>query len=798
MPSIWHAAVLSPPYSTLSYLAPPCFGGQGLRPGQRVVVPLGNSVRMAILLAEASPNDAPQGVELKELLWPVDRHPLLSQEYLEMVEHLAARQMAEPGRILGGLLPGGLRIASLDYMVYGDARPKAIKPRALAAMDWKEKELLARAWQEGRMEVKQRIKRLAREYVHVAHDPPWPVRPSAKRQIAVLEHVWDKGVAELGALRGALGPEAVQVAKLLADRGLLRITPEPPEWWGGNACQDQVCVTEDANQRPALTPEQETALSGLRKALHGGADKPWLLHGVTGSGKTRLYLELALECLRAGRSAYLLAPEVALACKLRQEARVFFAAAPDGFSLPEERIVLSHGYLPPTEREEIFLKLARAKEPMLITGTRSALFTPAPAPGLFVLDEEHDASFKQDERLTYQAKEVAYFLARQSSGLLVLGSATPDVKTHHAAEFHHIERAMLNTRVGSGTLPEVELLNICGLNPTEHLLAPQAQALLKTTVDAGDQAVIMLNRRGYSPLMYCLDCGQTLKCGDCDIGLTYHKGRERLVCHYCGQGHPFPMICPGCGGSSYLPMGEGTEKLEEALAHLLPSEAGVLRLDRDSARRPGRMEDILGAFAQGKSQVLVGTQMLSKGHHFPNVTLVIAADGDLGLNLPDYRAAERTFQLLVQVSGRAGRGEKPGRVCIQTRDPKHPCWEFIKNHDYLGFAAKELELRKARSYPPYSKLGLIRMSFPKDFSPGMSLVTGLAHTVREQGKRLGVLALGPAPAPLGLLRGRKRFHCLLKAEAWPPIRELYHHAQTAIPAKGEVRIALDLDPVDML
>ena len=497
----------------------------------------------------------------------------------------------------------------------------------------------------------------------------------------------------------------------------------------------------------------------------------------------------------------LLAPEVALALKLRRDAARRFPGVP---------LYLFHGYQSPALRERVFRELAaRARAeppaPCLVAGTRSALFLPLPALGAVVLDEEHDASFKQDEGLHYQAKEVAWSRASRHKALLVLGSATPDVKTFYAARRGLFPLAVLPRRVGGGTLPGVELVDIRD-NGGDSPLAPAALEALRDTVKRGEQAVVLLNRRGYAPLMYCLDCGAVARCPHCDIGLTYHKRREQLVCHYCGYTRPFPSPCSACRGLHYLPMGEGTERLEERLAGeelagVLPSGARVLRLDRDSTRRPGRMEEILAAFARQEAQVLVGTQMLSKGHHFPNVTLALIADADLGLNLPDYRAAERTFQLLVQSAGRSGRGEKPGRVLVQTRDVGHYCWEFVERADYEGFYEREIALREKRRYPPFVKLALVRVSFPQEWKEGPGLLGALASALREAGREAGVTVLGPAPAPLARLQGRLRYQCLLKAADWQAVRRTYGRAsRRTLPgvAPREWRVSLDLDPVNML
>lgn len=784
----WAAALLSPPFATLTYLHPEGFSHTLPQPGMRFLAPVGQSLRVVLLLHPTDPTVATdQGLQLKPLLWPLEQDPLLRPGYLELVRQLSLRQLHSQGQILGSLLPLPLRTSKVRYSLPFAGRARTLTPRDLAQLPPQERAELALAWQERRMRVHDAAV-AAEDVARVVNDPPWPVRPSATRQLAVLEYLWERGEAARRMLLADLGSSAGPVLNELVSRGLVELGPP-------RAGEDEELPLPDAADEPFdFTPQQLAALDGpegLEAALCSPQGETRLLFGVTGSGKTAVYLELARRALALGRSVLLLAPEIALAYNLRR-------AALSRFPDCAEQVLLYHGSLPPQERSKRFRRAAEAQGPLLVVGTRSALFLPVADPGCVILDEEHDSSFKQDERLNYQAKEVGWFLARQHKGLLVLGSATPDVKTFYAARQGLTPCLSLPSRISDCGLPAIDLVDIRGLRPTEQLLAGETVAVLRETVARGEQAIIMLNRRGYSPLMYCLDCGRVAKCGHCDIGLTYHKGRERLVCHYCGQSRAFPLVCEGCGGCNYLPMGEGTERLEESMATALPPEARVLRLDRDSTRRPGRMEEILAAFARGEAQVLVGTQMLSKGHHFPNVTQVVVADGDLGLNLPDYRAAERTFQLLVQVAGRAGRGDKPGRVLIQTRDPAHACWQSIRGCDYESFYRAELALREKRRYPPFVKLALIRISYPLQWEPGPGVLAELARTARDGGKAEGVQVLGPAPAPLKLLRGRQRFHCLLKGADWQALRRVYAPVAAVGGGHKDLRLSLDLDPVDML
>lgn len=784
-------ALLSPPYATLAYACPAWWPHALRRPGLRVAVPLGRgALRAAVLLDEGQERvDVPEGVEVRALAWPLESVPLLTSEYLEMVRHLALRQCRTPGDILGRMLPQGLRSAQARLREFVEGKPRVYSIKALDALPVERRAALAAMLAgaaPGRADMlPPRGDAAEGEICVLRADPPWPTRPLATRQIAVLDYLLENGSRSRRALLAALGEGAGPALEVLLQRGHVVIRPLDE---GEEEAEAGTELLPPPPPAFALSAPQAAAAEAFVKALDSGKAAGELLFGVTGSGKTAVYLELAKACLARGRSMLLLAPEVALALKLRRDAACALPGAP---------IYLHHGYQSPARRENFFRLLAARREPCLVVGTRSALFLPLPRLGAVVLDEEHDASFKQDESVIYQAKEVAWYLAAQHQGLLVLGSATPDVKTFHAVQSGRLPMRRLAQRVGGGALPDIRLVDISGQTGSGAPLAPESEAALRTVLKRGEQAVVLLNRRGYAPLMYCLACRKAARCPQCEIGLTYHKGRERLACHYCGYSTPFPAVCPHCKSMHYLPMGEGTEKLAEHLTALASPLGKVLRLDRDSTRRPGRMEEILEAFARQEAQILVGTQMLSKGHHFPNVTLALVADGDLGLNLPDYRAAERTFQLLVQSAGRAGRGEKPGAVLIQTRDAGHYCWDFIRRGDFEGFYAAEIARREKRRYPPFVHLAMIRISYAADCAQGPTAFSALASVLRALGRTAGISVLGPAPAPLALLRGRRRFHCLLKGDDWSALRHIY--VQAARQADSRVlRLDLDVDPVNML
>ncbi|WP_347231961.1 primosomal protein N' [Pseudodesulfovibrio sp. S3] len=779
---------MSPPYEAWTYARPSHF--PDLSPGQRVIIPFGKSHRAGIVVGPAA--EVPMGIEIKEMIWPLERTPLLSDDFVDMAVNLASRQMVNVGRILETTLPRGLRTAAVTFKVDKHLSernfPASMRPADLVRAHPDDKVELMKLWLDGRMRVVFNARKEAEErFVSLESDPPWAVRPNAKRQLQLLEYLLENGPQSLFSLRHGLGDWTADVAAKLEGAGIVRT---------GELTADQLAEIDEGpkpdaeiqGREFALTDEQQAALVDMTVTLNDGGGAH-LVHGVTGSGKTVLYLEMAEKCLEQGKSVLLLAPEVALACQLYRTVAGRF---------PQVRTIFYHGYQSPKKREAAFRELAREQNPVIVVGTRSAVFLPMPGLGMVVMDEEHDESFKQEDRLAYHAKEVAWFRMDRGKGLLLLGSATPDVKTFHAASQGAIAVSTLKNRVGESRLPEVELVDISGLSNANQLLSPKVKAAMHDAVDAGEQVIVMLNRRGYAPLMYCLDCAQTVRCPECEVGMTYHKGRERLVCHYCGLTYSYPLLCRNCGGSNFIPMGEGTEQLEEVLKEQLPEGTKVLRLDRDATRRQERLEEILGAFGRGEAQVLVGTQMISKGHHFPGVTLVVVADGDLGLNLPDYRSSERTFQLLVQVAGRAGRGKDPGRVLIQTRNPGHPVWKDILAANYAGFFEREVSRRNLFRYPPFSRLALIRISFPVEFKEGPTVLSRLGDILREQAKAIGVDVLGPAPAPLSMLRGRKRFNCLVKSNDWGKVRTLYSFLDRANSNSKMVRTSLDLDPLSSL
>ncbi|MCR5257737.1 MAG: primosomal protein N' [Desulfovibrio sp.] len=790
-------ALLEPPYMDLTYTLPPGFPEDFWKPGLRCAVPVGTGpLRPAIvrrLTDEVPVNAKGRPFVLKAICWPLENRPLLSGAVFAMLEDLASRQCAPCGQTVALLVPF---LKDLKVSLHrpgasagesqGSARTVPLSRIRQASPE--ERLAWARELAEGSARMLPPRKDPAlNERCVLAVDPPWPVRPSARLQIKCLEHLAFHGPCNRRQLAREIGAAgSAVIAKLLAQGAIAIERDEEDE--PGFAVNEALLAPEALGFE--LNADQRHAVADVADLLERGEAAHRLLYGVTGSGKTAVYLELARRCLALGRSVLLLAPEVALAHKLRRDAAQ---------ALPGTEPVLYHGYQYPTRREAIFRSLAASRGPCLAVGTRSALFLPLPRLGLVVLDEEHDASFKQDEGLPYQAKELAWFRAGREKAVLVLGSATPDLKTWHAVQNQALPVLELPRRVTGRELPPIELVDISRLRQLGQEdasgLAPRSIEALEDAVERGEQAMVLLNRRGFAHHVYCQGCRETLACPNCAVGLSYHRGEGRLLCHYCGWSMPFPAPCPKCSGMDYLPVGDGTEKLADWLSARLSQP--VLRLDRDSTRRPGAVEDLLARFARGEAPVMVGTQMLSKGHHFPDVTLAVVADGDLGLSIPDYRAAESTFQLLVQSAGRAGRGDKPGRVLIQTRDVGHYCWQYVAKSDYEGFYREEIARRQRYGYPPFVRLAMIRFSYERESQAGEEAMQEACAFLKREARTLQVRLLGPVPSPIPWLSGRKRWHCLIKAQDWQIARRLYC-AVLARPEAAKLRIQLDLDPMSML
>ncbi|WP_440997619.1 primosomal protein N' [Arhodomonas sp. SL1] len=594
----------------------------------------------------------------------------------------------------------------------------------------------------------------------------------APRQAALLErlqaaetltaaHFPERG----GDWRGGLGR--------LADKGLaVTETVDTPALVVGRARE---------GAEPVPNTDQQEAIDALRAARGFQAV---VLEGVTGSGKTEVYLQAIEAVLARGLQALVIVPEIGLTPQLVDR----FAGRLDA------RIAVLHSALADGERLDGWLA-AREGRADVVIGTRSAVFTPLARPGLIVVDEEHDASLKQQEGFRYSARDLAVVRARRLDLPVVLGSATPSLETLHNARRGRYSLLHLPARAGGATMPAFRLLDVRGRPMRDGLSEPLLERV-RSHLDAGGQVLVFLNRRGFAPVLLCHECGWLAGCERCDARLTYHRHRSRLHCHHCDHERPVPRQCPECGSVDLRPVGQGTERLEAAIGEAFP-DTSMIRIDRDSTRRKGAFQRQMAAAQSGEARLLLGTQMLAKGHHLPDVTLVAVVDADQGLFSADFRAPERLAQLIIQVAGRAGRAERPGEVAIQTHQPEHPLLQMLIHGGYRAFAEEALREREAADLPPFSALALLRAEAVDAAAPRAFLEEARQAAPEEA----TVTLLGPVPAPMERRAGRYRAQLLLQASTRAALQ---HHLSrwmptvAALKSARRVRWALDVDPLEML
>jgi primosomal protein N' (replication factor Y) len=603
----------------------------------------------------------------------------------------------------------------------------------------------------------------------------------APRQAALLRRLAAQGETPVAALAPDFDPALLRP---LAQRGFveLRERPAPGDVFGEAAAQDAALE---------LSADQAHALEPITAAVRAARSETFLLHGVTGSGKTEVYLRAVDAALRLGRQALVLVPEITLTHQIVARLRARFG----------DSLAVLHSGLRPAERLEQWQRLHTGAAPIAV-GARSALFAPLEKLGVIVIDEEHDGAYKNEEGFRYHARRLAELRARQAGCPLVLGSATPSLETRYAAERGAITRLSLPRRIGGRPLPAVEIVDLA----RERADLPRGRKLVLSRVlrramaevlAEGGQSILFLNRRGFSTRVLCFDCGHAERCPHCDIALVFHAGARELRCHYCEHRCPPPDACRGCGAPETALLGLGTERLEEEVRAVFP-EARIARLDRDAASRRGHAQRVLADLRARRLDVLVGTQMVAKGHDFPGVRLVGVVAADVGLHMPDFRAAERTFQLLTQVAGRAGRDTTPGRVVIQTFVPSHYAIRPVRAHDYESFYAEELLQRASLGLPPLRRLVLALCS-SEDEAAAQRAAETLGRAADEAARGADDYSrLGPAPAPLARLRGRFRWQLLVAGGEGTAARAGRALADAAREVERGVQASVDVDPQSML
>ncbi len=776
-----------------------------VRPGCRLLVPFGRRTLAGVVLAC---HDSPPEVEVREAGRLLDEEPVFDEELLALARWVADYYAAPLGEVLRAMAPlsGELRrgkVYSLTdagrdvarQMLLGDAggeaavevlrllegrplseaRLKAKVPRAAAAL----RALLKKGW----VEV---------EEVHAERDPlrapaarlrvEFAGRPGeglklakAERELlAYLElHPGSHNLAELDGRIAA----ASRAARALARKGIVTLRSEP-----------RVIQHAAPPPPPVLNPAQQRALEAIEQAVASSRFSSFLLFGVTGSGKTEVYLR-AIEAARArGRGALLLVPEIALTPAVAGQFHHRFG----------DRVAILHSAFGERERAEQWRRI-RSGGADVVIGTRSAVFAPVRNLGLIVVDEEHDSSYKQEETPRYNGRDVAVVRAQRLDACVVLGSATPSMESRYNAERGRYALLELPERIESRPLASVELIDM-----RQEFLETRRQATfsrrlveaISERLASGEQIMLLLNRRGFSAFAACRACGERIQCRNCAVTLTYHRRDRRMLCHYCGYAEPVPERCPHCKSEYIYFLGQGSERVEEEIRRHFPA-ARVARMDRDTVTSKRHYESILYGFRAHDYDVLVGTQMIAKGHDIPNVTLVGVVSADVGLGMPDFRAAERTFQLLAQAAGRAGRGDRPGQVLIQTINPDHYAIRYAAAQDYEGFYRKELEFRRAMRYPPFSALANVLVRSP-DQQKAWRMAAELAERLNPAPPELKVL--GPAEAPVPRLKREYRYQTLIKAASRRVLRPALEALRDWARRQdwSPTALVIDVDPISLL
>jgi primosomal protein N' (replication factor Y) len=724
-------------------------------PGSRVLIPLQRRTVTGIVV-DSSPEKP--GIEAKSILELLDERPILNGALLQLARWISGYYLASLGEVMATMLPPNSRRQSRQVI-----KLKRSAPRASVIEDELGRGILA-AIENGKG--KTSFATLARRFPG----------QSIHRALARLEFL---GMIELR-------------------EHLARQRKSKPSQTAGPRPEPAV------GQEHTLTSEQANAVSAVVESVRTGGFQTFLLHGVTGGGKTEVYLR-AMEAARdLGRRSLILIPEISLTPQLLDRLEGRFAG----------RVGLLHSALTPAQRWYQWRQIAWAQVDIVI-GARSAVFAPLPDLGLIVVDEEHDSSYKQEDGVRYHGRDVAVMRAKQQGCPIILGSATPSLESYENCRQGRYRLLEIHHRVADRPLPRIEVIDLrrqffsdssTGRSASTHardasgLIAPDFAKALRQNFSAGRQSLIFLNRRGFANFLQCTSCGYVWRCPACSVTLTFHLKRNRLVCHHCDFHRKSSEVCPECSEPTLASMGSGTERVEQALRDLLP-EARVVRMDRDTTGRRGSHEEIIRRWEKGDIDVLVGTQMITKGHDVFGVTLVGALLADLSLNLPDFRAAERTFQLLSQVAGRAGRGDDPGRVIVQTYTPEHYVIEHLLAHDYRNFFAVESEFRRALGYPPFGRLVNLRLDGADAAgvqAQGKRLAEQLRALTSRTDKSRAVQVLGPAPAPIEKLRNRFRWQILLRSRQSAPLLDLARWARDFVPRGRGVRLHIDVDPHSML
>jgi primosomal protein N' (replication factor Y) len=803
-------AVALPVHATYTYAVPPPLRGAAAI-GKRVLVPFGSRLVTGYVLGDAV--DLPAEPIIKDIADVPDDMPLFPESMIALFKWVAAYYFHPLGEVIETALPGGLTLAEQAVYLLTDAGCQKL---ADPALDHPTRELLnllsagpgrfkllnakaggrltrtmlnqwaSKGWVERQMTISGNGVRPKVEHMVHALPPTENNRRMSAQRTAILELLHNGGPMSVAALKDQF-PTAAALVRAMAADGQVHLQERV-------LYRDPLGEPIAPDQAPDLTAEQQQAVGTMAGAL-GQGFQTFLLAGVTGSGKTEVYLQMTAMALAKGQRVLVLVPEIALISQMERAFRARFG----------ECVALLHSGLSRGERYDQWRRIASGQTPVAI-GARSAIFAPLEQLGLIIVDEEHDDSYKQEGALRYNARDLAVVRGQQAQAVVVLGSATPSLQSTYNLHNGKYKPVFLWDRVDAWVMPHIQIEDLGNLTEergVHRYLSPALLDAMRQTLARREQILLFLNRRGYAGTLVCGTCGQALRCDHCDISLTYHQKINAYTCHYCGLSKAALTRCGRCGSSHIKRLGIGTEKLEAEIQKLFP-QARVARMDRDTTRRKGTLVSILRSLSKRQIDILIGTQMVAKGHDYPHITLVGIICADLSLNLPDFRAGERTFQLLAQVAGRAGRGRVPGRVILQTYNPDHFSITAARQQDFEAFYRQESAFRKMLRYPPFTRMVQIRIS-----GQDKKRTAAAAHRLGEVCSRLrserqaytAVEVLGPIEAPLSRIADQFRWQLLLKATSAAAlhhlVRELVFSKHQGVNRRG-VHISLDVDPVFLM
>ena len=811
-PRYCEVALPVPLRSTFTYVLPASLNGESLI-GRRVVVPFRNRAMVGVAIGEsARPSEAAAGSRIREIAEVMDPRPALLPKLIELGQWISRYYVAPIGETLRAMLPPEIEFRHDREYSLTEAGRAHLAQLALATgaadMEAQDLALLRRFEEKGEPASSARVRRwpggeaaverLVRRGLLTAREAAHHRKARVHKIIA-----WNDGnkeptatpveerIREVLTTRGPL-PLGILLEKADASRSVIQRLEKAGRllaWEEPLTTEEDPWDTDFTPPANVLNSEQKEALGEIWRWIVGGKFMAGLLHGVTGSGKTEVYLGAIDAAVSRGKSAIVLVPEIALTLWIGRLVRARFGAS----------VAVLHSALPDVERAREWWRV-RNREARVVVGTRSAVFAPLEDLGLIIVDEEQETAYKQEETPRYNGRDVAVYRSRIEGAVALLGSATPSLESYHNARGGKYRLLELTQRVANRPLADVRIIDLREDFRRQHKATPVSESLraaIALRLEESTQAMVLINRRGYSWSLLCRSCGAVVQCRDCSIALTYHKSRQRMECHYCGFWVRPPKQCPKCNGEYMYFVGDGAERVDEYLRQQFP-QARIARLDRDTVRTKREYQQVLGAFAEGDLDILVGTQMVAKGHDFQRVTLVGVVATDLALGRPDFRAAERTFQLLTQVAGRAGRGNLSGEVLVETYYPEHYAIQYAAQQDYVSFYDKEAHFRRMLHYPPFAALAsvLIRDRKIENAIRWSRALAGYFAPFEERGVKI----LGPAAAPLARLRKDYRFQFVLKSPQRSALAQALSGAVDFCAAKEipDTAVIVDVDPATLM